>query len=140
MATNVATGPRACQSATADSTVEAERALICLRQAVQESGWTHEALAAAMDCSPSLVTRILLGERPLTQAWEVRLPDDVERLYLQKRAESMDLLCVAPLTGLAAQKAFVAGLIGVMSAPAPLPDRASAMVRTDRLLSKKGVA
>lgn len=92
------------------------RALTFLRQAVEQCGYTHDALALVMGCSPSLVTRVLNGERPLREDWICRLPDDVEALFLQKRAESFGVIVVQPLAGLDAQKAFVSGLFGLMGA------------------------
>ncbi len=115
----VATVGAACQSATGDSTVDMSRALACLRTSVQECGYTHEALAAVMGCCPSMVTKVLNGDKPLKEEWICALPDDVERAYLAKRAESLGALVVQPLRGVDAQKAFVSGLLGLLGATAP---------------------
>ena len=102
-----------CQSSSGDS-ADMSRARTCLRQAIEECHYTHDALAAAMGCSASLVTRILNGERPLREDWICQLPDDVEARYLQKRAEALGVICVEPLHGLDARKALVSGLMGLM--------------------------
>lgn len=113
----VSTAAPTCQSASADST-DVARALACLRLAVQECGYTHDALALVMGCCPSLVTKTLNGDKPLKESWVCALPDDVERAYLAKRAESLGALVVQPVHGLDAQRAFVSGLRGLFGGAA----------------------
>lgn len=113
-----------------------DRALALLRNAVHDCGWTLDALAAHMRRDKSLISRVLNGERPLTQEFICALPDDVEGLYESRRAEQFGAVVVQPLSGQDALKALVAGLIGVMSAP-QLPARAAAMVKVELPAARK---
>lgn len=104
--------------------------LAILRGCVQQCGWTLDALEAEMRIDKSLISRILNGERPVTLKFVIALPDDIEALYMQRRAESFGLIVVAPLTGVDAQRAFVAGAIGLM-AGSHLPSRAAVTAKAD---------
>ncbi len=112
----VSTVDVACQSASADSAGDVATLLACLRRSVQECGYTHEALAAAMGCCPSFVTKVLNGERPLKQEWLCALPNDVEQRYATRYAESFGAIVVQPLRGVEAQKALVSGFLGLLGA------------------------
>lgn len=106
-----------------------------LRDAIDELGWKHDALAVVLSERTGLaidgpyLSKMLSGDKPLSAAHLAALPDDIEAVLYRRRAERFGLIVVEPLTGLAAQKALVAGLIGVMSAPAgerTLPQRGEA--------------
>lgn len=99
-----------------------------LKQAMAATGWTIDALAAHLEIDRSYVSRMLDGEKPWSGERLVALPDDLEAKLNAIRAEHFGLIVVRPLTGLEAQKALVAGLIGVMSAPA-LPAKAGPPVK-----------
>lgn len=94
---------------------DVDSALALLRTAVHDCGWTLDALAAHMHRDKSLVSRVLNGERPMTLSFLVALPNDVEALYESRRAEHFGLIVVAPLHGPDAVKAFVGGLLGVLT-------------------------
>jgi transcriptional regulator with XRE-family HTH domain len=101
--------------------------LAVLRTCVHERGWTLDALEAEMDVDKSLISRVLNGERPLTLPFLLALPDDVEALYEQRRAEAFGLIVVAPVNGEQAVRNLVSGLLGVLSPQ--LPTRANRMAK-----------
>jgi hypothetical protein len=105
---------------------------------MNDTGWTPDALAAHWKVNRSFAWRLVSGEKPWSVDRMLALPDDLAARLEHLRAERHGLIVVAPLTGLEAQKAFVAGLIGVMSAPV-LPAKASAMVKVDLPARKKAV-
>lgn len=147
MRNSIAATAAARQSTTVDGraielSTSVDTALTLLRKSIEERGWTLEALAAHMQeatgkpgYDKSLISRVLSGERPLTLTFLVALPDDVESLYEAKRAEHFGHVVVAPLGGVDAVKALVAGLVGLMAGP--LPARATQMVRATRLQPAK---
>ncbi|HZR25492.1 MAG TPA: hypothetical protein VFA59_17990 [Vicinamibacterales bacterium] len=116
-----------------------------LRDAIDESRWKHDALAEAMSlaCGNRIdgpyLSKLLSGEKSLSAAHLSALPDDIETIFHRKRAERFGHLVVKPLSGLDAQKAFVAGLIGIMSKP-ELPVRAEAMVKAPSTTTLKVAA
>jgi hypothetical protein len=97
------------------------------RQAMEDTGWTIDALAAHWDIHRSHVQRLHDGDKPWSVDRLLSLPDDLEARLEALRAEYFGLIVVEPLRGIAAQKAVVAGLIGLM-APA-LPARAGKPLR-----------
>jgi hypothetical protein len=105
--------PRATSVAQAEA--EVELLLTFIRQSMNELGWNDESLAAAMGYSDaSYPGKVLKGEKPLSAAFLVALPDDIESLFAQKWAEHRGAVVVAPLIGRAAVEALVAGLVGVL--------------------------
>lgn len=106
-----------------------DTALALLRGCVHDTGWTLEALAAEMAIDKSQISRVLNGERPATLAFLLRLPDDVEALFEQRRAEGFGLIVVAPVTGDQAVRNLVSGLVGVLSTR--LPARAERMAKCE---------
>lgn len=106
------------------------RCLDDFRQAMKDTGWNVEALAKHLGVHRSYVDRMLDADKAITLERTVALPDDLEARFYAIRAESMGAIVVAPLTGLAAQKALVAGLLGLMSAP-QLPAKAGAPIKAD---------
>ena len=122
------------QSATDDSPTTAlatavDRFFVMLRQAIQECGWTHDALAVEMrqngclGVDKSVVTRMLNNERPWKPEHLCALPDDVEIAFATKYAESFGLIVVRPAQGEHAARQFVAGLFGLLLS-SPLPAKA----------------
>lgn len=86
-----------------------------LRDAIDESGWKHEAVACALDVDGPYLSKMLAGEKPITLRHLDRLPDDIEAIYLQKYTEALGLIVVAPSSGPDAVKHLVAGLIGMLT-------------------------
>jgi len=103
--------------------------LATLRTCVHEKGWTLEALESEMRIDKSLISRVLNGERPLTLAFLLALPDDVEVLFETRRAEAFGLLVVPRLEGDAAAKAFASGLLGLLGGR--LPAKAALMAKAN---------
>lgn len=123
-----------CQPTSVDQqalsrSTDVDQALALLRQAVQERGWTLDALAAAMGKDRAYIGKVLNGDKPFTLEFLVALPDDVEARYEHLRAEHFGLIVVQPLEGADAHRAFVAGFLG-MVAPR-LPARASGMAKAE---------
>lgn len=95
----------------------------CLREAITESGWKHEAVAAEMTrngakVDPPYLSKMLNGgpDGKSISALHLRaLPDDIEAIYARKYAESFGLIVVAPVSGDQAVRNLVSGLVGVLS-------------------------
>ncbi len=113
----------------ADLSTDVDTALAMLRTAVQETGWTLDALEAEMKLDKSLISRVLNGERPMTLKFLTTLPDDVEARFEQKRAESFGLIVVAPVSGDDAVRHLVSGIFGVFGTR--LPAKARTFAKAD---------
>jgi hypothetical protein len=118
---------KAIDARAAEVSTDVDDALALLRTAVHDTGWTLEALEAAMKIDKSLISRVLNGERPLTLKFLVALPDDVEARYEQLRAEAFGLIVVQPVTGADAIRHLVGGLVGLLASG--LPARADHMAK-----------
>lgn len=103
--------------------------LSLLRRAIDETGWKHAAIAAALGVEPQYLSRMLSGEK----VWTVRhlqlLPDDVERRFIELYAESFGLLIVRRVDDATAQMQLASGLFNLL-APR-LPVKATAMARAE---------
>jgi hypothetical protein len=86
-----------------------------LKDAMRETGWTAETLARHYGVHRSYMERCLAAVKPLTADRLANLPPDVAAKFDAKRAERRGLIVVQPLAGLDAQKAVVAGLLGLMA-------------------------
>jgi hypothetical protein len=99
-----------------------------LRDAIEESGWKKEAIAAAMDLpDAAYLSKLFSGEKPLMARHLVGLPDDVERIFARRYAEAQGLIAIEPACGGDAVRQLVSGLIGVL-APR-LPEKADRMAK-----------
>jgi len=86
-----------------------------VREAIDELHWKHDAIAALLDVTPPYLSKMLDGEKPITQRHLDRLPDDVEALYYKKCAEHHGLIVVERSTGEEATRRFVSGLFGLLA-------------------------
>lgn len=80
----------------------------------------------AMD--KSYISRVFNNEKPLTLAFEVALPEDVQALYKQYRAESFGLVVIEQMDEETARRQFAAGLFSLFSRPS-LPLRSGGQVK-----------
>ena len=111
-----------------------DRALSLLRKAINDRGWSLEALAAHMGIDRAHVSRVLLGEKSLTLAFEVALPDDVEALYKQYRAESFGLIVVEQCDEETARRQFASGLFNLLTTKrSELPAKTSGPIKAELL-------
>lgn len=102
----------------------------CLRRAIDQSQWKHDALAVEIGVSnAAYLSNMLSGEKPIQVRHLRALPDDVEALFAKFYAESFGLVVTVPITGRAAIEALVSGLIGVLTAP-QLPDKFKKHLKT----------
>jgi len=111
----------------ADLATHVASTLALLRRCVADTSWTLEALQTEMGLDKSQISRVLNGERPLTLPFLLLLPDDLEALFEQRRAEGFGLIVVPPVHGEQAVRNLVSGLVGVLTAK--LPVRAERMAR-----------
>lgn len=118
-----------------DRARERDQWLQHLRQAMNDTGWTIDALAAHWGIHRSHVQRLYDGDKPWSVDRLLSLPDDLEARLEAIRAEYFGLIVVEPLRGLEAQKAIVAGLIGLMSPQ--LPTKAGKPVKAGLAASRK---
>jgi hypothetical protein len=101
-----------------------------LRQCVSDCGWTMDALAVEMGIEDkSLLWRMLRNERPWRPEHLVALPDDIEKMFAQRYAESFGLIVVVPVHGEQAARNFVSGLFGLLAHQ--LPVKASHMAKAE---------
>jgi hypothetical protein len=103
-----------------------------LRAAIDESSWRgkSEALALFMGLPDRhYLYKMLSGDKPIGLKHLNALPDDVEAIFARRYAEQFGLIVVAPLTGLEAERAFVAGLMGVLRGR--LPEKAGAPLKAE---------
>ena len=83
--------------------------------------WKQDALAAEMSrasglsIGPGDLSKLKSGDRPLSIAHLLALPDDVQREFERLRAKRSGLLVAEPLTGEAGREAFVAGLLSLLT-------------------------
>lgn len=98
-----------------DGSTAVDQALVLLRRAVADRGYTLDALSAAMGKDRAHIHRVLQGEKPLTLQFITALPDDLEARYEQLRAEAFGFIVVTPLEGPDAVKGFVGGLMGLLN-------------------------
>ena len=105
--------PRASQRST---TVDPNMSLVLdlLNRAVADCDYTLDALQAAMGKDRAYIHKVLQGEKPLSYAFIVALPDDVEARFESLRAESCGHIVVTPVTGDQAVRHLVSGLVGVL--------------------------
>ncbi len=114
--------------AQASVTGDVELMLVFIRQAMNETGWSPEALSSHMGYQDaSYVGKVLKGEKPLSARFIVALPEAVEALFSRRYAENCGHVVVAPVHGDDAIRNLVSGLIGVLSHA--LPARASQMAK-----------
>jgi len=102
------------------------------REAIEESGWKKDAVAAAMTehgakVDAPYLSKLLSGDKAITAKHIRALPDAVEAIYARKQAESFGQIVVEPVTGEQAIRNLVSGLCGVL--PGALPMRASRMAK-----------
>jgi|ERR1043166_1439024 hypothetical protein len=107
-----------------------------LRDAIERSGWKHEAVAAAMSEKSGLridgpyLSKLLAGEKTLTARHICSLPDDIEARFEGLRAESFGAIVVTPpASGAEAVHHLVAGLVGLLAPRPSLPEKADRMAR-----------
>jgi hypothetical protein len=85
-----------------------------LREAIDESGWKHDAIAAVLGIEAAYLSKMLSGEKAIGLKHLRRLPRDVARCYVKKCGEALGLIVVMPLSGVEAQRAFIAGALGML--------------------------
>lgn len=122
--------PPACQAQTGVPPREREdkSLVLMLREAIDECGWKHDAVAEAIGVAPWYLSKMLACEKAITQRHLKALPDDIEAMLAQKWCEAFGLIVITPLEGPAAVKAFASGLIGMFATQ--LPERASRMAKS----------
>jgi hypothetical protein len=96
-----------------DRSTTVDQVLQLLNQAVSECGYTLDAMQAVMHKDRSYINKVLQGDKPLSYAFVVALPDDVEKRFEALRAKSFGLIVVEPSTGTQAVENFVSGLVGL---------------------------
>lgn len=104
-----------------------------MRQAIDESGWKYDAVAAAISAATGrsidgpYLSKMLAGEKPLSAEVLEGLPDDIEAILARLYAESFGQFVVSPASDDSAVQHFVAGLLGILRSQ--LPARATAMAK-----------
>lgn len=86
-----------------------------LREAIDESGWKHDAVAAAIGVDGPYLSKMLAGEKPITLRHLDGLPGDIEAIYSKKYAEHHGHVIVTPAAGDDAVRLFASGLLGILA-------------------------
>lgn len=137
-ATRAARQPASTDQLKTERSVLVDQHFALLRQCIAECGYTLDALATEMSHHlPKPIDKgylwRLLNESTKHGEWKVMhdiaLPDDVEALLRQRQAEAFGRIVVEPIQGEQAERAFVAGFLGLI-APR-LPQRASKMAKAE---------
>lgn len=120
-------GPSTGQAASADF----QNWIADLQQAMQDTGWTCDALATHWRVNRAYAWRLVSGERPWSVRRQLSLPDDLEGQLEAIRAKRFGRIVVtAPTTPQAAMESLLAGIAG-LPAVLSLPHRATAPVKAD---------
>lgn len=146
MANSIASTTAARQSSSVDRdrserSTDVDQYFEDLKAAMDDTGWTPDALAALWQCHRSHVYRILAQEKRMGADDVCALPDELEAAFEARRAKRRGFIVVKPIEGLAAKEAIiagVAGLLGLMSAPA-LPERSSGQLKVELSATKRKV-
>lgn len=102
-----------------------------LREAIDESGWKHAALAVQMNLpNAAYLSRMLSGEKPWTLVHLLALPDKIEKRFAKKWYEHRGGVTVPKLRGQRAALMFAAGALGVFGAMS-LPARSNGQLKAE---------
>lgn len=129
-----AKGPRQATSgahgaATRTTDVALAIVLARLRSCIADKGYTLEGLAVAMGKPESYrayISNVLTGEKPLSYAFFVSLPADVQAEFHERSLKDFGGLVVPD-----AVRQFMAGLFGAAQPLAALPEKAGAPLRAE---------
>ena len=104
-----------------------DRYLAMLRDAMAETGWTLDALAAHYAFDRSHAHRLLSGEKPWRLEHLVALPPELDACFARKRAEAHGLIVVERVDAATAEMHLASGLFNLLLPR--LPERADRMAR-----------
>jgi len=108
---------RTARSAAAD---QLDQSMADLRQAMTDTGWTVDAVAAELSrvldrtIDRGYCWRLVNNEKPWRQEYTTALPDDLEGRWYAIGAERLGHIVVKPLVGIDAERALIAGFFGVL--------------------------
>lgn len=87
-----------------------------LRDAMQETGWTQDALSAVLKLPDrQYVGKILAGEKPINLTRLVALPDDLERAFLTRWTKRLGLVVITPVSQEEASRCLAVGLFSLLA-------------------------
>lgn len=90
------------------------RMRLLLRDAIDGSGWKHDAVASALGVDAPYLSKMLAGEKTITLRHLAALPDDVKARFASSAAERLGFIVVKPVQGPEAIKGLVSGLVGLL--------------------------
>lgn len=112
--------------------VDLEEFLAIVRGVVTERDWSLDALKAEMDGKDrSYINKVLNGDKPMSVAFLLELPTDVQAEVATRWARAHGRIVVEQVTREIAIGHLVSGLMGVL-AGALLPQKADRMVKVER--------
>lgn len=109
------------------------------RQAIEESGLKHMAVAAAIGVEPQYLSRILSGEKPLSEKHVSLLPKEVGKAFAKLHAQQYQLIVIEGVHGPDALQQFVGGLLGIVQQKGGLKLVRSWMASAGKLKMAKAV-
>lgn len=91
-----------------------------LRRAKEQLGYTLDALEAAMQMPRSYIGRVISGEKPMTLAFEVALPNDLEALWDRYKTQESGAIVVDRVDDGEATRQLACGLFNLLAPKLPL--------------------
>lgn len=89
-----------------------------IRRAISDCGYTLDALEVVMGKGRAYIGKVLAGDKPMSLAFLVLLPYDVQARLVELRGPQYGLVVVRPVQGHEAIRQFVGGLIGLLTGKA----------------------
>ncbi len=117
MRTSMARAAVACQEQPASPTDLVQgRDLSLLRNIIDASAWTHEALATVLPVpNAAYISRMLSGEKPWTLRHLAALPDDIASAFHARKAEAHGFIVVRPMQPADAVEHLVGALVALLT-------------------------
>lgn len=107
-----------------------------LRDAMQATGWTYDALIAELKRvgvnipDRQYVGKMVKGEKPISLRQIVAFPDDLEADFLRRWCQHKGLIVVTPVTEDEARLQLATGLFSLLTARA-LPNKVGVTAKAD---------
>lgn len=103
---------------------------VMLREAVEETGWKLDALAQHLDINSAYVSRMLTGEKPISDRHLRMMPPDVREAFARKYAEAHGLAVVQRVDRESAYRHLAIALFTLLAPE--LPERTTGMIPVER--------
>lgn len=103
---------------------------VMLREAVEETAWKLEALADHLGMDRAYLSRMLAGEKPISDRHLRMMPPDVREVFARKYAEAHGLAVVQRVDRESAYRHLAIALFTLLAPE--LPERTTGMIAVER--------